>query len=254
MLMDLRREREPGCLSDLAFDEWQSGEVSAEQASAFESHVAGCPICTARRRELTVVAESFLAAAPAWRAPSPSPRHAGKRANAPAPSRRKGVLIGSGAALLAAAAALVLLLRPLDDSGTRSKGGGESLGFFVKHGERVRPGMDRERVHPGDVLRFTVSMHRSKYVAVFGFDARRGVSVYYPPAPTAPPLGPGQSVPLDVGVELDDTQGEERIIALFCDAPANLKNIQTELQRTGTIAPRPGCSTDVLRLEKDTAP
>jgi hypothetical protein len=249
MLTDLRRERGEGCISDLTFDEWRAGELAPEDVQRAEEHVRGCSECSARRRSFDAGAEAFLAAVPSFHPP---------KALAPrvtrASRRSAGLLLGSAAAALALAATLVLLIRSPDGSGTRTKGGTASLGFFVKRGDRVERGADRESVRPGDVLRFTVSTARPLHVAVLGLDARGVASVYYPPAGTSRTVGPGRDMALDVGVELDDAPGEERLYGLFCESPADVNAARSELARAGTLERRQGCSVDVLRIEKDGKP
>jgi hypothetical protein len=248
MLIELRHERADDCVSDLTFDEWRAEELPPDVVAGLEEHVRGCPDCTARKHSLDAQAAAFLAARPSWQG-TDAPNGPVKPARWRAP-----VLFGWGAAALATAAAIAVLLRPADPGETRTKGSGAALGFFVKRGERVEPGSDREKVRPGDVLRFTVSTNKVVHVAVLGFDARGVASVYYPPDGVARALGPGRGIPLDVGVELDDASGEERIFGVFCENPPNVGEIRAELQRAGALSYRPGCSIDMLRLEKDVTP
>jgi hypothetical protein len=248
MLNDLR-SRPDGCVSDLEFDEWRAGEVEPVRLGEIERHLASCDRCRGRRELLERDARAFLEQAPAWKSRSTG-ENAGRKKNA------ARWVAGAGAALaLAAAAGVALLVRPASDvDGTRLKGTGAHIGFFVKRGIEVQRGANGERVRAGDQLRFTVTTIQRSFVAILSLDARGVASVYYPASGAAPSVNAGSDVALDGSVELDDTLGEERLYGLFCEAPIDVEAARATLARTGAKPSGSGCTTDSLRIVKERGP
>jgi hypothetical protein len=153
-----------------------------------------------------------------------------------------------------AAAALPLLLVWLNDAprqhgSTRAKGPSR-IGFYVKHGEHVRPGKPGEHVVPGDRLRFTYSTSEHARLTVVGLDARGQASLYF-----SGPVTGGQNIALDSAVELDATLGVEHIHALFCSTPIDTQAVLRELeQRAGSLSPRAGCEHQLVHIVKERGP
>lgn len=229
------------CVSDLVFDEWAAGELTAERALEVETHVQSCARCTARRDALADQSSAFLERAGTL-LPTSGPRARSARL-------RQTLLAYSGAAALAAAA--VLLVMRLDtESGTRSKGS-TRIGFFVKRGERVYEGQSGERVNPGDRLRFVLSSPAARHVAIVARDARGTASIYYPEGRRTVPMGPAEQLALDSSIELDSTLGKERIYAVFCDAPLELENVRRTLERRGELALPEGCAQESIEINKE---
>ena len=243
MLGELRARRPMGCISDLAFDEWSAGELSAERQRELELHVAGCVGCSERRRALSQMAAAYLE-----RAPEPAVDRARSRPGMLPASRL--ARYGGALALAAGVVLAVTQIRPVAE--LRSKGGAE-LGFFVSRAGRVFEGAPGERLRPGDQLRFTVSVQTPTYVAVLSRDARGVASTYFPPGTDAERVEPGAGYALQSSVALDATLGAERIYGLFCAAPFTVEGVRTELERQGKLAPRAGCTQRTLDVHKELA-
>lgn len=160
-------------------------------------------------------------------------------------------------AAAAAAAALLLLIgrSPLRSEGDEVRTKGTSrVGFFVRHAGVVRRGSERERVTPGDALRFVVTSSVPSYVAVLSRDGAGQVSVYHPSGPRAARVEPGVERPLDTSVVLDEVLGEERLYALTCSEPIELAALSDGLrQGDGEPAWPKACSIERFTLIKHEA-
>jgi hypothetical protein len=247
----LRTRSGDECQSDLQLDALALGALDAAQARQAENHLASCTRCSERRREL--VEATRVSAEALERSRS---RFSPTAARAPRGSTRRARLAGAVAALAAAAALLLLIGRsPLLSEGdeVRTKGTGR-VGFFVRHAGVVRRGSERERVSPGDALRFVVTSPVPSYVAVLSRDGAGQVSVYHPSAPRAARVEPGVERPLDASVVLDDVLGEERLYALTCSEPIELATLSAGLRQAGREPAWPtACSIERFTLIKQEA-
>ncbi len=236
-----------GHISDLKFDQWQAGELSAEQVASLEQHLSDCDRCRGRRTEVEAQAWAFLERYPELEARS-------KRAR-PARARVRRAMGGWAAALgLAAAGLLLWLARTPPGAGdeadaTRLKGG-DRIGFFVKRGDHVTPGAEGERVHPGDALRFTVSVASPRHFAILSLDGAQVASVYYPTGTRSEALHVARDLPLDSSVTLDDALGTERLFGVFCEEAFELEPLRSELERTGRLPELSQCTVDSLSIVK----
>ena len=262
--------RELNCVSDLALDEWSAGELSPAEAAQLHAHLLQCARCREQRAEYERERAAFLEVAPSIAAQAAllgradataSSRMTADAIRDPASPRRSRAVARPrwrpaawlGAALAAAAAvALVALGTPASSPGTRSKGP-PHVDFFVKRGARVARGRAGQLLRAGDLLRFTVSSDRARYLALFDRDAH-GARVYYPGGRHAAALRPGSAVPLDFSIELDDSLGPEHIYAVFCPEPFALEPLRGELARAGELSAPDGCQLDVLEIRKEARP
>jgi hypothetical protein len=244
MFGGMRAARSSACTSDLRFDAWLAGELEAAAQAELSAHVAGCARCRERQQRITAERAAFAAspraATPGWL----------QSERAAAPGRRQAVVGGSVAVALAAA--VVLALIPLHEpDGVRVKGG-DQLSYFVKRGDAVQRGARKQRVRPGDKLRFAYTALAPRYLAIVSLDAAEQVSVYYPTGERAARVEPGVEVPLPSAVELDGVLGEERVFALFCTSEIALAPLRAELLAAAhTLKSPAGCTLDELRLTKE---
>jgi hypothetical protein len=249
----LRTRSDDECLSDLELDALALGALDAARVEPAQSHLSSCSRCSARRLELDAAtrssAEALERSPVGWR----SALMTGRAARRPT---RRAWLGGAVAATAAAAAVLLLLVRsPLLPSGDTVRTKGTSrVGFFVRHAGAVRRGSERERVSPGDALRFVVTSSVPSYVAVLSRDGAGQVSVYHPSGPRATRVEPGVERPLDASVVLDDVLGEERLYALACSVPIEVASLRDGLRRTDTEPAWPvECSIERFVLIKEGA-
>jgi hypothetical protein len=229
----------------LRLDRLLAGELALSEALALEAHVVACAACAARRRELAAAHSAFaheagpfeaLGAAMTERAPRSEARGAPRSG-----SRQRSTVLRRvwAAATIAAALGLGVLLvvrlmleveRPVAtmEGGTRTKGEPlPSLRLLVRRAGDVfvsRPGVP---LYPGDLLRFELAASASGHVAIVARDAAGGVSVYHGWAPVD--AGAGQLLP--GAVELDESQGRERVYAVLCARPVSIDGLVEAVRR-----------------------
>lgn len=229
----MMRMRADSCLSDLRLDELLAGELEQQQRQPATAHLGGCPACSDRLAELERDRDDYRARSVAR----------------PGRPLRRSLGVGVGIATAAACAAILLLgIRPQTPT-TRSKGSAR-LGFFITHGDQVRPGGPGEKVQPGDMLSFTLSTDTRVYVAVLSRDGAGRASVYFPAGPITEATGPGRDVLLPLATVLDGTLGAERLYGLVCDRPVALEPLRRALAGSSTLPVPPGCTVDETALEK----
>jgi hypothetical protein len=210
-----RRERAPGCASNLDLDELAAGDLDGDpRGAALRAHLASCEAC--RSRLAARAADPVLAPdAAALR-----PQVAALAAQAARARRRR--LAWSGAVGAAAAAAvLVLVVRPgREPEGERAKGA-VALTLHVKRAAGAIDEVSGEgRLRAGDEMRFSLAPARPGHAVVLGLDAAPSVTVYVPapgPAARAVAVAPPGPVVLPGSVVADATPGVERIVAVVCD-------------------------------------
>jgi hypothetical protein len=243
------RERSDDCLSDLAIDRLV-GEREAHP------HLGACERCASRFRELEQARDRFAATAPplALRTDASSkdqspPRSEGRtQSSSEYGSLRRWAPI---AAVALAASMAAIFLRPAEDEhGFRTKGGPQ-VAFYVKHGEQVRRGDDGEILSPKDAVRFAYTTERTYHLAVFSLDPAGRVSIYYPTDAETHPESPGAEIALPLSTVLDDSVGEERIWALFCEGSIDLPAIKSAIQSERAPPPLAGCHARTLRWNKE---
>jgi hypothetical protein len=129
--------------------------------------------------------------------------------------RRAGV-----AASVAVAAMLVVALgrpRLLPPTGEeRLKGERLTLGVYVRRGDgAVVVASSPAEVAPRDHIRFEVTTARPGHLCIVGVDGAGAVTPYVADGERLRTVGRGRQV-IDGSIELDDTPGAERLIAVLC--------------------------------------
>lgn len=242
----MQLDRAEGCVTDLTFDRWASGELSAPAREHTQAHVSTCARCRERRAALEAERAAFFAAAPSFN--EHAARFAGKRQRGQARWGRYAIAGG----VLALAAAALLAYIPRAAPGTRQKGG-PSLGYFVKRGPQVLRADAGTGLHPGDLVRFTYNSKEPRYLALLSRDAQ-GANVYYPAGPRAQRVQSDKDVGLDFSVELDDTLGDEHVYGLFCRDVFEIAPVLRALRESGHVSAPDTCQLVSLTLHKVPAP
>jgi anti-sigma factor RsiW len=228
----LSRSRSETCVSDLVLDELVVGELTPGEEHAASTHLKSCVACGERLESLRERRD-------------PLPPLA-----APRPVRRWLPRLALGGAAMAAGLALVVVLRPAEIASTRSKGNGQRLTLFVKHGGETRQGGSAETVRAGDTLSFATSSPQASFVAVLSHDGPGKASVYFPSGGRAARVEGGHEVILPTATVLDDEAGTEQLYALFCSTPEALEPLRSALATSGVLPLPAGCAIDTLTLSK----
>ncbi len=152
-------------------------------------------------------------------------------------------------ALAAGLTALFFAPREPDRLGLK---GGPVLGFYVQHGDQVRRGTDGETVAAHDAIRFSYTAAEPVHLGIFSIDGAGAVSRYYPAGDRTRAEPAGADMLLPISTRLDGVLGPERIFALFCAAPIDLRGIEVELRHAGRPPAVDGCRE--ARLEWKKAP
>jgi hypothetical protein len=243
-MMLRERTRPEGCLSDLVFDRWFAGELSAEAVASAEAHVATCRRCRERRADLAEERRAFLAARPS---PGKAARP-GLRRLAPA-----AVVALSVAAVAVLSWRLAVRPGPVPEAMVRLKGG-PNIGFFVQRAEVAVRGTEGAPVRPGDRVQFVYTSVEPTHLAIYSLDASGTASIFYPAEDMAARLPAGSDKPLSSAVELDPVLGPEKVFALFCSSGFPVARFQKLLAEHRTLEAPDGCRLDVLSWQKEQPP
>lgn len=200
-------------LTDLELERWLAGDLPDERTRAATADDR------ARLDQLRAEHAGFLASVDVGHELRAIHRRAGELPGRRVASRR--IWLVSGGALAAAALAIVLLRPRLPDpDDLRAKGGSVGLVVHVATGAGSRAIASEGPVHPGDRIRFEVSVPRAGYVAVIGLDPSGKPTVYYPSGGAAPArLDAGAGPVLPGAIELDAAEGDEQILAVYGEQP-----------------------------------
>jgi hypothetical protein len=239
----MRLSRSSDCPSDLTLDAWANGELDVSLIEPTRSHLAECARCQVRHETHARERAEFYEAAPTFEAHA---RRFVPERSTPVRRRSTPTMIAGGIAALAA----VALLTVLETREENRLKGRPSIGFHVKRGDQVQESDGTMTLRPGDLLRFTYTIDRDRYFALFNRD-QRTASVFYPQGEQALLLRAGREVPLPFSVELDDTPGPESVYGVFCLERFELAPLRAALERTGRLPAPPGCQVDARTLHKE---
>jgi hypothetical protein len=128
--------------------------------------------------------------------------------------------------------------------------GGTSFRVFAAHDGRERRLLDGDALTTGDELAFEYSLDRPRHLLLLGVDDTGAIRRYYPPdgtgaAGTDTLLAASTRSKLAARVALDARVGEERLYALFSDAPVSESDARLGVSRAAGAAWATG-----RRLEK----
>jgi hypothetical protein len=229
-------------LSDFRLDRLLARELDGTaERDASLAHLAACAACADRYGAFERQTTAFAGEAARRRLADGIVRRAGSE------RRRRWSWLG-GLGLAATACGVLLLARAQPSDGLRAKG---SLGLEVwvaRHGsgaaESLLPGA---AVSPGDALRFRASTPADGHVAVASIDAAGAVSLYVPAAAGRLPAIRRGATLLDGAVELDQTLGRERLVALICPAPLETSRVVAALEAALRAARGDAAALDVDR-------
>jgi anti-sigma factor RsiW len=239
---------------------YESGELSETDRSRVRSHAEHCARCQTALFEFVADRRAVRTAVPFA---ALERRLEAQRSSFLSRWRR----IALGLVLPIAAGAAALLLVPflgVDHSvpspAVRTKGGGPTLDFVVKSGDRIHDGHDGEKLQTGDALRFRYSAAGLPYVLIVGVDSDGKLFPYLSAgdrsarAETGAVLSPNAIV-------LDNDPRPERVFAIYSQdpvavdevAPAIHDGLRTAHGRIDAMSMLPGFPTQATLLLNKTA-
>ena len=205
--------------------------VEGEETPEVRSHLEACATCQGRLREMKEQRTAFLSKYPferVWDEISPRRRWARfwEKFLLPAPLRA-----GLAFAALAGLMVFVLWQRTGQDPMILTKGG-VGLGFLVSHEGKVERGRDGISLRPGDEIQFLYSSSGERFLLLFGVEANRSLTVYYPQGgPSGSPIDLGQQKRLPQAIRWLPSSPYERFFALFSKEPVSIREVEEALRR-----------------------
>jgi hypothetical protein len=237
-------------VSDLRWDRLLAGELAGLDKTAAAEHAAACPACAARLAVLTAEHEAF-----SHRARIVPPPATVRRSEPRRSQRWSAIAASVGAIAAAAIIVFVIHARPDARPGERTKGSAPGLLLAAGPKGRLAPVASGDRIHPGDYVQAGYTAARDGFGAVLSRDGTGKAMAYVPSsgdALVALPAGTLRSFP--ESTVLDAVVGEESVIVLWCAAARPLASLIAELEATGTVAARAGCTMHRVVLDKRAEP
>ena len=216
-------------ISDLCWDRWLAGELSADDTAATLSHAAQCTRCGERMRALSAERDRFAA--------RPMPISFARARRFPR---------WLAAPILAAAAVLVVVLRPAPDA-ERTKGArGPTLSVIT--GALV-PLSTGDAIHPGDALQAMYASDRDGFGPVISRDGAGTISTYVPSrGGVLAPLPAGEHE-FPESTILDAVVGTETLYVIWCPTAQPLAPLLAAVT-SDALDDGDGCHHRKLVLEK----
>lgn len=227
----------PGHLSQETLDLLQLQALDATRTTEAKAHLDGCAACKGRFDELAKDAQHFEQFVFARSLPKVEER-----------AQKKPLFAFGGFKWLVPALGASMAVALIAGVIVRSEGGTETedevyIGMKGQAPElavyALRANSQRFEVHkgtamkPGDRMRFVVNPGKDRYVMIASRDGAGVFNVYYPfngktsASLEGPPVG---RLELPGAVELDDTLGEERLVAVFSETPVNAADVDAALR------------------------
>ncbi|MBW2734792.1 MAG: DUF4384 domain-containing protein [Deltaproteobacteria bacterium] len=213
------------CPSELLLDRYRLSDLPEAQHHECSAHIDQCPRCAER---LVILKKESIDFAEGFNIPNlvvDALQRAEKTSRPWWASALRPQWLGAIAAASVGVMAMVLLWPQLTEGppglspepGAYRIKGGFSIAVRVKRGERQWQAKADTWFEPGDNIRFIVTIPSAGYLYVVGIDASRTVTLYEPyGGERARRLQPGDAQAVPGAIELDDTLGDERVIALLC--------------------------------------
>ncbi|PZR18486.1 MAG: hypothetical protein DI536_00980 [Archangium gephyra] len=221
-----------GHLSSETIDLLLLSALSADDANAARHHLDGCGECKQRWQELNEDKQRFEQFVFARTLPKVEARVAAERQGFFERFKLKFLIPVVG---VAAALGVVAVSGP----GTQTEDdlyvgikGQPTLEVYAQRGNggAFAVGGDTP-LQPNDKIRFVVNPAGSKYVMVASHDGAGVFSVYAPfNANSSQPVEAKTKLELPGAVELDDTLGTERVVAVFSDEPLTAAQVEAALK------------------------
>lgn len=209
--------------------------LPAEETNSAKAHLDECERCRSRWRELNEDKQRFEQFVFARTLPKVEARARAQRS----PWAWFRPWMGLPAVGLAAAAVAVVVLtgggtQTEDEVYVGVKGQVPSLSVYAQRGAGGSFEVARgATLMPKDRIRFAVNPGNAKYLLIVSKDGAGAFSVYHPYGATeSVRLEAGRRVELEEAVELDETPGRERLIAVFSEAPVKAADLELAMKQS----------------------
>ena len=228
-----------GHLSSETIDLLLMSALTGDRQTEAKAHLDGCQLCQKRWSELNedkARFEQFV-----------FPRTLAKlEARLAAPSLidrlREGwkMLVPAAAGVVAASLAMAVWVGGKDRTQTEDDvyigiKGQASLEVVASRPETgqfpVKPG---SVLKPKDKIRFVVNTAGSKYLLIASRDGAGAFTVYHPYGAAQSAQVAGNRVELPTTIELDEVTGNERLVAVFSDAPVAADAVKAAIEASPT--------------------
>lgn len=227
-----------GHLSSETIDLLLLSALAAPEANEAKAHLDSCESCRTRWRELNEDKQKFEQFVFARTLPKVEARLQKEQGGAGLFERFRALWLLPAVGLAAAAAfGIVSVTGPgtqtEDELYIGLKGGAPSLEVVALRGETQFPVKPGAQLQPKDRIRFVVNPAGAKYLLIASKDGAGVFSVYHPFGATesvALADALPKKVELPGSVELDETTGPERLVAVFSDAPVKAADVEAALK------------------------
>ena len=235
--------------SRLLLERYAGGELDESERTAVRRHLDTCSDCSSFVAQLEAERADFL---------RERPFSSFTRAHAPlmtVPWYRRVSRIALQPALVPVytMVLLILVVLPLRHAGkegdVRFKGK-HVLSFIYERNGIIRDGIPNLRFRANDRIQILYSLARRQYIGLLSIDSRGTVSFYHPDQTMefcSVITDPGNRISFPGSIILDDTPGDELIIALFSNSALRTSEVAKWFQQQFTECPDPGRLQDRLR-------
>lgn len=250
--------RAEGCLSDFALDEMVAARsLHVEPSPNSAAHLSSCSRCAARLTQFETIDPPAPKAAPL-----PVKRTATRRLLALSYAVLGCVLFCGALSVFVSPHLEATDTAPATsvDTTVRTKGALALIVIVRDSAHNVRRLTPTDVVHPGESLRFEVTAAQSGYAGVIGIDSAGVAAVYAPTRGWLAAVVGGEPLVLPGAIDMDQTLGTERLVAVRCAEQYSVSDLKKEAERAllaeGGDPTRVGhlelpCTQVVLDLRKE---
>jgi hypothetical protein len=229
----------------LLLERYSAGETNEEDSRRIEEHCKTCVECAGYLGRLNIERQEFLAAHPFPRLVLSKPAVIRSLWYQPFLDKLRQPALFPAYGLIV----VLLMLSPVvyfksfhhTVSDEITFKGGNSISFLLKRSGKISECTPQDTLIAGDEIQVLYSTAKKGYISLLSVDSRGAISWYHPDQKSlfcsvAAKAGGKQNYP--AGILLDESQGQELIIALFSDSPLATKSVTSwvadVMQKTNT--------------------
>jgi hypothetical protein len=210
----------------LLLERYTAGETDEAESRLVEEHCRACEDCAGFLKDMGESRREFLADYPFVRFQrETTPEAKRPRFESLLDTLRRPGLVPAYAVFTALlVAAPLVYYKTIRHTGTEdiTFKGGDGISFLLKRKGNVSQCTARDVLYPNDELQVLYSLATPKYMSLLSVDSYGAVSWYQPDTKgTSCSIAAkaGKNIVFPSAILLDDSKGQELVIALFSDAP-----------------------------------